>query len=262
MSGGLILTQLFRSDFYVVTSDPHSPVGLPKGVAEAVLRQSFYKWTPQNQVLAKEKTVPEAVTETEVETCSVEAQPAISKVEEISQRNFSSSEGYNGAIYDNYSWSQTINEIDINLKVPSNVTTKNLSINIVPSKISVKLKDSGAVLLEGELCNKCKHTDAIWSLDKNKLEIHLEKASEIWWDCLVQGEAKLDLTKIDCSRPYEELSEEAQAKIQELTWNQERKRLGLPTSEELHMQEKLKKSWNAEGSPFKGSYDPNAVIFN
>lgn len=248
----------------MVTADPHSPVGLPKGMAEAVLRQSFYKWTPQNQMLLKEESVPAAITETEVETCSIEAevQPAISRVEEKPQQGFSSSEGYNGAIYDNYSWSQTINEIDVNLKIPPNVTTKNLAINILPDKISVKLKDSGAVLLEGDLCNKCKHTDAIWSIDKNKLEIHLEKASEIWWDCLIQGETKLDLTKIDCSRPYEELSEEAQAKIQELTWNQERKRLGLPTSEELQMQEKLKKGWGAEGSPFKGPYDPNAVIFN
>lgn len=227
------------------------------------MRHSFFKWMPQT---AKEDKVPEPITETVVGTCSMEdvagAQPAKRKVEPKLQPGFSTSEGYNGAIYENYSWSQTISEIDVNVKVPANVTTKDLLVRILPNKISVKLKASDTVLLEGDLSNKCKHTDALWSLNQCKLEIHLEKASEIWWDCLLQSEAKLDLTKIDCSRPYEELSEEAQAKIQELTWNQERKRLGLPTSEELQMQEKLKKAWNVEGSPFKGPYDPNAVIFN
>lgn len=250
-----------------MTSDPNSPVGLPPGVAEAVLRQSFYKWMPKNEAPGnEEEKIPEAIVETEVETSPAEEEVLPSKESQVVrqplQEGFTSSEGYNGAIYENYSWSQSITEIDINVKVPPNITTKNLAIEILPSRISVKLKDSGTALLEGEFCNKCKHTDAIWSLDKSKLEIHLEKVSEVWWDCLIQGEPKLDLSKIDCSRPYEELSEEAQAKIQELTWNQERKRLGLPTSEELQMQEKLKRAWNAEGSPFKGPFDPNAVIFN
>lgn len=233
-------------------SDPKSPVGLPTGMAEAVVRHSFYKWMPQNHVAPKEECVPDAISETEVESSEVER----------SQQNFSSSEGYNGAIYENYSWSQSVTEVDINVKVPPEVTTKNLLVDVLPNKICVKIKNSDTAFLEGELCHKCKHTEVIWSLGKCKLEIHLEKVSEIWWDYLIQGEEKLDLTKIDCSRPYEELSEEAQAKIQELTWNQERKRLGLPTSEELQMQEKLKKAWNVEGSPFKGPFDPNAVIFH
>ncbi|KAJ8945260.1 hypothetical protein NQ318_016681 [Aromia moschata] len=85
---------------------------------------------------------------------------------------------------------------------------------------------------------------------------------DIWWNCLLKSEPELDISTIDCTRPYEDLPEEAQAKIQELQWNQERKRLGLPTSEEIVMQDKLKKAWNAEGSPFSGPFDPNAVVFN
>lgn len=230
-----------------------SPVGMPKGMAEDVVRHSFYKWMRQNQV--DKKPAAEEVRKTS------DVEEVVRKTQKSTLQDFSSAEGYNGAIYENYSWSQSIREVDINVKVPPEVTTKNLLVDIQPNKISVKIKHTNTTLLEGELCQKCKHTEAIWSLEKGKLEIHLEKVAEIWWDFLIQGEAKLDLTKIDCSRPYEELSEEAQAKIQELTWNQERKRLGLPTSEELQMQEKLKKAWNVEGSPFKGPFDPNAVIF-
>lgn len=233
-------------------------------MAEAIVRQSFYDW--MSHVAAKD-SIPDAITETIVETSPIEEIIMEASAETHSVENgklmqdFSSSESYNGAIYENYSWSQNITEVDIHIKVPPDVTAKNLLVNILPNEICVKIKNTNVTLLEGKLCNKCKHIDAVWSLDKCKLEIHLEKASEMWWDCLVHGEPKLDITQIDCSRPYEDLSEEAQAKIQELTWNQERKRLGLPTSEEIQMQEKLKKAWHAEGSPFKGPFDPSTVIF-
>jgi hypothetical protein len=47
------------------------------------------------------------------------------------------------------------------------------------------------------------------------------------------SEEKIDLSKIDASKPMEDLAQDEQMKIQELMWNQERKRQGLPTSEEL-----------------------------
>lgn len=247
----------FRTDFYVTASDVNSPVGLPPGLAEQVVKHSFYKWKPQEKL---ENEVPEAITEVEVNNSDASDTIIESPVKVNNDEQFTSSESYNGAVYDNYSWSQTISDLDIIVKVPENVSRKNIEVSITPTSISVKAKD--LPLLQGTLCKKCKHTDAIWSLDKSKLEIHIEKTVEMWWDCLLETEPKLDLSKIDCSRPYEELSEEAQAKIQELTWNQERKRMGLPTSDELIMQEKLKKAWNVEGSPFEGPYDPNAVIFN
>ncbi|KAG5872571.1 hypothetical protein JTB14_020963 [Gonioctena quinquepunctata] len=95
--------------------------------------------------------------------------------------------------------------------------------------------------------------------DAQKLLIHLDKCQEMWWNCLIKSEPELDISKIDCTRPYEDLPEEAQAKIEELQWNQERKRLGLPTSGEIALHDKLKKSWNAEGSPFSGPFDPSTV---
>lgn len=236
-------------------------MGLPPGLSEQVVKHAFYKWKQQKL----QDEVPEAITEVEINSAGPSSEVSVcpmQKKKPIDTEHFTSSESYNGAVYDNYTWSQTITEVDIIVKVPENVNRRDLSVSITPSSLCVKIKGRDKPLLEGTLCKKCKHTDAIWSLDWPKLEIHLEKTTEMWWDCLLQSEPRLDLTKIDCSRPYEELSEEAQAKIEELTWNQERKRMGLPTSDELIMQEKLKKAWSVEGSPFKGPYDPSAVIFN
>jgi hypothetical protein len=61
-------------------------------------------------------------------------------------------------------------------------------------------------------------------------------------------------------KPIEDLEPEAQAKIKQLMYDEQQKRLGLPTSEQQQYQDVLKKAWNIEGSPFKGTpFDPSII---
>ncbi|XP_018561793.1 nudC domain-containing protein 3 [Anoplophora glabripennis] len=256
-----------RTDFYIVANEPNAAVGLPEGLAEKLVRHTFYKCKPQpTEAVYNDIDIPTATEETVV-TNSEEMNEVTSTTDDLyisetkPHDTFSKSEFYNGAVHDNYCWSQTILEVNIVVLVPENVTKKDLDVTITPNQISVKLND-GTYLLDGDLCQKCKANDMIWSLDGRKVEIHLDKCQDVWWNCLIKSEPEMDISKIDCTRPYEDLPEEAQAKIEELQWNQERKRLGLPTSEEIIVQEKLKKAWNAEGSPFTGSFDPSVVSFS
>lgn len=242
-------------------------MGLPEGLAEKLLRHTFYKWKPKSEPIYNSQDIP-IIAETVIDNSINENIEKIDhdhkkedSVASESANKFSKSEAYNGNIFDNYCWSQTITDVDITIKVPENFSKKKISVKILHSSISVKL-DDGVSLLTGDLCNKCKANEAIWSVDKDKLQIHLDKCQETWWNCLVKSEPPLDISKIDCSRPYDELTEEAQAKIEELQWNQERKRLGLPTSSEIANHDTLKKAWNADGSPFTGPFDPSTVIFN
>ncbi|CAG9863476.1 unnamed protein product [Phyllotreta striolata] len=251
-----------RTDFYRVATEANSPVGLPEGLAEKLVRQSFYKFKPPktpnicnlNELsVANEEIVTETINEINEVTSSTKEDPQ--------ELVFSKSDCYNGGVFDNYCWSQTITDIDVIVKIPKNCTSRDIEVKISPNNLHVKLK-SGEVLLKGDLHKKCKANDAVWSVDGQKLLIHLEKTQEMWWNCLTNNEPQLDVSKLDCSRPFEELTEEAQAKIEELQWNQQRKILGLPTSEELAMHETLKKAWSAEGSPFSGPFDPTCVKFN
>lgn len=50
---------------------------------------------------------------------------------------------------------------------------------------------------------------------------------------MLLSEPKIDLSNIDATRPMEDLGQDEQMKIQELMWNQERKRQGLPTTDEM-----------------------------
>lgn len=236
-----------RSDFYVVSTSPGSPVGLPAGFAEKLVNNSFHKFanscnnTPNTQSIVKEHIVRK------------------NDISRHSDDLFDPSKSYNGASFENYCWSQLYNEVDVFLKLPENVKGRDLIVQATSKSIHVKLKD-GTILINGDLCQTCK-LDPIWSVDNNELQIHFEKVKEIWWNCFLTSEPKLDISKIDCTKPLEDLPEDAQAKIHELQWNQEQKRLGLPTSDEIKNLDILRKAWDAEGSPFSGPFDPSAVSF-
>ncbi|CAH1986314.1 unnamed protein product [Acanthoscelides obtectus] len=257
-----------RTDFYHIASDPKAAVGLPEGLAEKIAQSAFFKWKMKPPETVRPDDIPadgeEVIISDEVmeeAANSSEDKQTAPKLPINSDCQFSKSDYYNGAAFDNYCWSQTITDVDVIVKLPENVSRKDLNVNIQTSKITVKHKEN-TTLLSGEFCQKCKANDAIWSVDNGKLIIHLDKSKEMWWNCLLKSEPEIDISQIDCSRPYEELPEDAQAKIEELQWNQERKRLGLPTSEEMAMHKTLEKAWNAEGSPFNGPFDPSKVQFS
>lgn len=63
-------------------------------------------------------------------------------------------------------------------------------------------------------------------------QINLEKKEERWWEAVFVDEPKINTRKIDCSRPITDLDDEAQAKIEEMMYNERQKRLGLPQSHE------------------------------
>ena len=91
----------------------------------------------------------------------------------------------------------------------------------------------------------------------------MEKVDERWWENLLANEEKIDLKFINPEKPMEDLEPEAQEKIKQMMYDEQQKRLGLPTSEEQKRDDMLRKAWNLEGSPFKGTdYDPSLVKFN
>ena len=57
--------------------------------------------------------------------------------------------------------------------------------------------------------------------------------------------------------------DETQGAIRKIMFDQDQKRKGQPSSDELKNEDMLRKAWDAEGSPFKGQpFDPQAINFN
>ncbi|KOB65624.1 Nuclear distribution protein NUDC [Operophtera brumata] len=156
------------------------------------------------------------------------------------------SETYNGAEREKYY---------VTMKLPPDIkSSKDLKVSINTGDISVTRRN-GDIIIKDSLPWKIKALDSFWSISEGKLLMHLEKVQERWWNKLLNAEEPIDLDKIDCSRPLDELPEDHIDK--------ERKMQGLPTSDELRNIQILKKAWNAPGSPFQGQeFDPSVLSKN
>jgi hypothetical protein len=87
--------------------------------------------------------------------------------------------------------------------------------------------------LEGELCEKVKVDDSFWSVEDDEfLNINFEKNSEVIWKTIIVGDAEIDTKKVDNSKNLTEFDTETQGHLRKVLYEQERKRQGLPTTEE------------------------------
>ncbi|CAH8465057.1 unnamed protein product [Dicrocoelium dendriticum] len=288
-----------RTDFYHIMTPDQKKLGFPPGVSARMVIQSFERYkslferyeeerqadltsrsnpVPSDQTPKVDSTKPVLDSTIQEVNGDVENTPRVAAQEVPSQIPVanddskssptvyqSDPECYNGATRDAYTWSQTIKDIDIRVKVPPSVkTAKDLRVAVDRKRIQIALKadEVNRPYFDGILCWDILKDDAVWTLHPKENHIHfcLDKVQERWWEAAFEGEDKINTRKIDCSRPMHELDEEAQAKIHQLMYDEQRKRQGLPTSEQQRMQDMLAKAWNQEGSPFRGTpFDPSKI---
>ncbi|KAK2192271.1 hypothetical protein NP493_35g02031 [Ridgeia piscesae] len=174
-------------------------------------------------------------------------------------------ESYNGAVRENYRWSQSISDVDIRIEVPKHIAKgRDVRVDIQRKHLTMTYRDvSGewVTAVDGDLIWDINKEECVWTLvPREHVHVNLEKVQERWWEAVLASEPTINVRNIDPSRPMSDLDDEAQAKIQEMMFNERQKQLGLPTSNEQKMQDMLKKAWDAEGSPFKGQpFDPSKV---
>ncbi|XP_070164072.1 nudC domain-containing protein 3 isoform X2 [Polyergus mexicanus] len=290
----------FYTDDFYVESNLEQKLGFPPGVAEKLVSNSIYKWkniastlqktissvkdhtiknsssiSHSNQLTLTDnencKFVPPAVQEIEIDSCSESTSINLSSAQSFKTDNVSDS--YNGAIRDNYIWTQTLNDLDVLINIPKHVkiSKDTIRVNISSDEVKIDVKSLNSStnfkwdnIFNGKLSFKIRKDESIWSIEAGKhINIHLEKATERWWEALIVDEPKIDLSKIDCSKHFDDMIPEEQMKVQKLMWNQQQKLLGKPTSEQIKMEATLKQAWNEKGSPFQGTpYDPTILKYN
>ncbi|KAJ8339503.1 hypothetical protein SKAU_G00362890 [Synaphobranchus kaupii] len=150
-------------------------------------------------------------------------------------------DSYNGAVRDNYSWSQDYTDVEIRVHVPAHVQRgKQVSVSLQPGSVRIAIREGPAetVLMEGELTHKINTENSLWSLEPGHcVLLSLSKSGEVWWSAVLKGEKEIDVNQINRERSMAS---------------------GKPQSHEMKVHNMLKKGWDAEGSPFKGqAFDPS-----
>ena len=107
--------------------------------------------------------------------------------------------------------------------------------------------------VEGEFCEKIKSDESNWSLEDNKsLILFIEKGQEVIWKSAFKGHQEIDTKKVDNSKRIDEFDNDTQAALNKIVYEQNRKKNGLPTTEEEKKLKALKEAWDAPDSPFRG----------
>nr|KAF6267897.1 NudC domain containing 3 [Pipistrellus kuhlii] len=160
--------------------------------------------------------------------------PPLPRRQEQFQRN---PDSYNGAVRDNYTWSQDYTDLELKVPVPRHVVKgRQVSVALSSSSIRVAvLEESGErVLMEGKFTHKVNTESSLWSLEPGKcVLVSLNKAGEYWWNAVLEGEEPIDIDQINKERSMATVGEEEHAVLDRLTFDYHQKLQGKPQSHEL-----------------------------
>ncbi|XP_061349303.1 protein BOBBER 1-like [Gastrolobium bilobum] len=149
----------------------------------------------------------------------------------------------NGLDLEKYSWTQTLQEVTVNVPVPNGTKSRFVICEIKKNHLKVGLKGQPPII-EGELYRPVKPDDCYWSIeDQSALSILLTKHDQMeWWKCLVKGDPEIDTQKVEPENSkLSDLDPETRQTVEKMMFDQRQKSMGLPTSDELQKQEVLKK---------------------
>ncbi|XP_017005142.2 nudC domain-containing protein 3 [Drosophila takahashii] len=269
-----------NTDFYHTKRDESDKIGFPKGMRDQILYGAMQRYDPDCwlQTMTAEggadgETAPPAIEEVILESEDVSQNQDKSHSQNLSSQKqndcstFSPSDYKNGALFETHCWSQTLKDVEMHVQLPKDLqAAKKLSILIKAQHIKVSSKQNPEIIiLEGNLSQRIKHNEAVWTIDQNQLVISCDKAKELWWERLFEGDPEIDAKKIECERYIDDLPEDTQATIEKLRAQQlsaDKEQYNIQTSnpEQAKTLDRLKTAWDAEGSPFKGQpFDPSIV---
>jgi len=158
----------------------------------------------------------------------------------------------NGAVYDNYSWTQSLQDLVVTVTVPAGTKAKFLTVDIQKKALKVAVKGQEAVV-DGELEKSVKLEDCFWSIEDNPKEanrlvtITLSKSNQMeWWKTVVVGDEEINTQKVEPENSkLSDLDGDTRQTVEKMMYDQRQKAAGLPTADEQGKQDMLKKFMEA-----------------
>ncbi|XP_061952457.1 protein BOBBER 1-like [Populus nigra] len=255
-----------KTSTFTATFDPQNPMRIVEGVLDFLGKESDFleKETAEKEIFAvvkkaveeaKRKKAEEEAKVKAAEEAKVKAQSKRLKVEKEKEKKEKMDENENkeesakvpnngnGLDLEKYSWTQTLQEVNVQIPVPSGTKSRFVICDIKKNHLKVGLKGQPPIV-EGELYKPIKVDDCYWSIeDQNTISILLTKHDQMdWWKSLVKGDPEIDTQKVEPENSkLSDLDSETRQTVEKMMFDQRQKSMGLPTSDEMQKQEILKK---------------------
>ncbi|CAE7905275.1 BOB1 [Symbiodinium sp. KB8] len=152
----------------------------------------------------------------------------------------------NGGVTDKYSWTQTLQDVQVSVGVPAAIKGRDIVCDISGSHIKFGLRGQDPIV-DAPLAKPVKADDCYWTLESSgasrTLDIYLQKANGMeWWNCIAEGEPTIDTSKVEPeSSKLEDLDAETRKTVEKMMFDQRQKMMNKPTSDEMRKQEMLQR---------------------
>jgi hypothetical protein len=117
--------------------------------------------------------------------------------------------------------------------------------------LRVALRDPPVVLLDGDLPEKVRADESLWSIDAatHTMQISLEKIKCTWWASALVGDAEIDTNQVDSTRSITEYDDATQGAIRKAMFDEQQRQRGLPTSGEMATEQILAQARHLPNAP-------------
>ncbi|CAL5206471.1 unnamed protein product [Lathyrus oleraceus] len=245
---------------FTSTFDPSNPAAFLEKVFDFIANESdfFEKESAEKVILngaravrvkkAKAVAAEKAKIAAEAKAKAEKAAAAEKKDKGVEAKEDGKKEGAapnkgNGMDLELYSWTQSLQELNVNVPVPNGTKSKLVICEIKKNHLKVGLKGQPPII-DGDLYKSIKPDECYWSIeDQNTISILLTKHDQMdWWKCLVKGDPEINTQKVEPeSSKLGDLDPETRSTVEKMMFDQRQKSMGLPTSEELNKQDMMKK---------------------